>query len=106
MARSAGSAGLHSVPHAGETTGPQPILDAIRDLGAERSGSSTASPQFKTRHFLIIAHPIRELIAADVRVTVNSDDPPMFATTVTKEYAIAARLLGLDQAGVADLART
>src|SRR5215218_1479116 len=30
------AAGLHSVPHAGETTGPQTVWDAIRDLGAER----------------------------------------------------------------------
>ena len=39
-------------------------------------------------------------------VTVNSDDPPMFSTTLNREYEIAADLLGLDDAGVADLART
>ena len=39
-------------------------------------------------------------------VTVNSDDPPMFNTTLNREYGIAADLLGLDEAGVADLART
>ena len=39
-------------------------------------------------------------------VTINSDDPPMFGTTLNREYAIAADLLGLDAAGVADLART
>ena len=33
-------------------------------------------------------------------VTINSDDPPMFSTTLNREYAIAAELLGLDQAGV------
>ena len=38
-------------------------------------------------------------------VTVNTDDPPMFATDLNAEYAIAARLLELDEAGVADLAR-
>ena len=43
---------------------------------------------------------------AGVTVTVNSDDPPMFGTTLNREYAIAADLLGLDEAGVADLART
>jgi aminodeoxyfutalosine deaminase len=41
-----------------------------------------------------------------VTVTVGSDDPPMFATTLNQEYAIAADLLGLDEDGVADLART
>ena len=38
-------------------------------------------------------------------VTIGSDDPPMFATTLNREYEIAADLLGLDEAGVADLAR-
>ena len=41
---------------------------------------------------------------AGVVVTVNSDDPPMFGTTLNREYEIAAGLLDLDEAGVADLA--
>jgi adenosine deaminase len=44
-------------------------------------------------------------VAAGVTVTVNSDDPPMFFTDLNTEYAIAARLLDLDQDGVAELAR-
>ena len=51
-------------------------------------------------------HPIRTFRDAGVVVTVNSDDPPMFGTTLNREYEIAADLLGLDEAGVADLART
>jgi aminodeoxyfutalosine deaminase len=51
-------------------------------------------------------HPITAFRDAGVVVTVNSDDPPMFGTTLNDEYAIAADLLGLDEAGVADLART
>jgi aminodeoxyfutalosine deaminase len=35
---------------------------------------------------------------------VNSDDPPMFGTTLNREYEIAADLLGLDEEGVRDLA--
>ena len=38
-------------------------------------------------------------------VSINSDDPPMFGTTLEEEYAVAARLLDLDTGGVADLAR-
>jgi aminodeoxyfutalosine deaminase len=49
-------------------------------------------------------HPIRELVAAGVTVTINTDDPPMFGTDLTTEYAIAARLLELDMRGVTDLA--
>ena len=38
-------------------------------------------------------------------VTVNSDDPPMFGTDLNTEYAVAARLLGLDEQGLAALAK-
>jgi aminodeoxyfutalosine deaminase len=41
---------------------------------------------------------------AGVTVTVNSDDPPMFNTTLNREYEVAADLLRLDRAGVAQLA--
>jgi aminodeoxyfutalosine deaminase len=51
-------------------------------------------------------HPIKAIADAGVIVTVNSDDPPMFGTTLNREYAIAAGLLGLDRAGVAELSRT
>ena len=39
------AAGLHSVPHAGETTGPETIWDSIRYLGAERIGHGTSATQ-------------------------------------------------------------
>jgi aminodeoxyfutalosine deaminase len=51
-------------------------------------------------------HPITAFRDAGVTVTVNSDDPPMFGTSLNREYEIAADLLDLDEAGVADLART
>jgi adenosine deaminase len=50
-------------------------------------------------------HPLPALVAAGVPVTINSDDPQMFSTSITNEYAIAADLLRLDEAGIADLAR-
>ncbi len=120
--------GLHSVPHAGETTGPETVWDALRLLGAERIGHGTSSTQdpallehlvseriplevcptsnIATRAVSELAeHPIKEMYAAGAVVTVNSDDPPMFGTTLNQEYEIAADLLGLDEAGVAELAR-
>jgi aminodeoxyfutalosine deaminase len=123
------AAGLHSVPHAGETTGPQTVWDSLTLLGAERIGHGTSSAQDPTllRHLAetgvplevcpssnvatravatLDEHPIRKFRDAGVTVTVNSDDPPMFGTTLNREYAIAARLLDLDEAGVAELART
>lgn len=51
------------------------------------------------------AHPMRALREAGVPVTVNSDDPSMFGTTLTNEYVVAAGLLSLDEAGVVTLAQ-
>ncbi len=122
------AAGLHSVPHAGETTGPQTVWDALRDLGAERIGHGTSSVQdpellaYLVEHRVPLEvcptsniatraverledHPIRQMYDAGVFVTVNSDDPPMFGTTLNREYEIAADLLDLDELGIAALAK-
>ena len=69
-----------------------------------RSARPPTSPPARWRS--LAEHPITAFRDAGVVVTVNSDDPPMFNTTLNREYAIAADLLGLDEAGVADLART
>jgi aminodeoxyfutalosine deaminase len=121
------AAGLHSVPHAGESTGPETIWDSINHLGAERIGHGIAAARdpallaylrdhdialeicptsnVRTRSVPTLAeHPLPTLFAAGVPVTINSDDPPMFGTTLNAEYAAAARLLNLDLRGVADLA--
>jgi aminodeoxyfutalosine deaminase len=50
-------------------------------------------------------HPLPQLVEAGVLVTINSDDPPMFGTTLDDEYAVAARLLGAGPDGLAALAR-
>ncbi len=122
------AAGLHSVPHAGETTGPETIWDALRELGAERIGHGTSAVQdpellaHLTQQQIpvevcptsnvatgavadLTKHPIIAMVEAGVRVTINSDDPPMFATTLNEEYGVAARLLGLDDIGVGNLAK-
>ncbi|ADI06556.1 adenosine deaminase [Streptomyces bingchenggensis BCW-1] len=122
------AAGLHSVPHAGETTGPETIWDALTELRAERIGhgtSATRDPKLlahlaehriplevcptsniATRAVATLdEHPLREMVEAGVLVTINSDDPPMFGTDLNTEYAVAARLLDLDAAGVAALAK-
>ena len=121
------AAGLRSVPHAGETTGPETIWHAVNLLGAERIGHGTSAAQdpelladlasagiplevcpssnIATRAVASLGeHPIGVFRDAGVLVTVNSDDPPMFGTTLNREYEIAADLLGLDEQGVRDLA--
>ena len=123
------AAGLRSVPHAGETTGPDTVWDALRLLGAERIGHGTSaaadpallahlaetgvplevcpSSNLATRAVARLdEHPLRAFREAGVTVTINSDDPPMFNTTLCREYELVAELLALDEDGVADLART
>ncbi len=120
--------GLHSVPHAGETTGPETVWDALRLLGAERIGHGTSAAQDSALLEYLAAHdvplevcpssniatkavaaleehPIATFRDAGVTITVNSDDPSMFGTSLNQEYEIAARLLDLDADGIADLAR-
>jgi aminodeoxyfutalosine deaminase len=122
------AAGLRSLPHAGETTGPQTVWDALTLLGAERIGHGTSSAQdpellvhlaergiplevcpssnIATRAVTTLdEHPIRAFRDAGVTITINSDDPPMFGTELNREYEIAADLLDLDESGLADLAR-
>lgn len=122
------ASGLRSVPHAGETTGPETIWDALELLGAERIGHGTSaardftllehladtgialevcpSSNLATRAVATLEeHPLRTFVEAGVTVTINSDDPPMFNTSLSREYAVAADLLDLDEAGVAELAR-
>jgi adenosine deaminase len=122
------AAGLHSVPHAGEMSGPATIWEAVNGLRAERIGhgiSCLADPSLvaylrETQIPLevcptsnvctgqvpdLAAHPLPRLLAEGLFVTLNSDDPPMFGTTLTREYRQAASVLGLSRDQLADLAR-
>ena len=121
------AAGLRSVPHAGESTGPQTIWDALRHLDAERIGHGISAAADETLmaylrdHDIALEvcptsnvctrsvpslaeHPLPALVAAGVPVTINSDDPPMFATTLNQEYAVAAELHGVGERGLEYLA--
>jgi aminodeoxyfutalosine deaminase len=121
------AAGLHSVPHAGETTGPESVWDALTSLGAERieHGITAVADQRLLERLVehqipldicltsnvalrvvpdLDHHPIRGLVDADVTVTINTDDPPMVGTDLNSEYAVAARLLNLDERGLIELA--
>ena len=52
----------------------------------------------------LAAHPLPRLLADGLFVTLNSDDPPMFGTTLTQEYRRAASALGLGRSQLAVLA--
>jgi aminodeoxyfutalosine deaminase len=122
------AAGLHSAPHAGETTGPESVWSAIWNLGAERIGhgiSAAGDPELldylgERRIPLEVSptsnictgavtsldqHPLPRLLDAGVIVTLNTDDPGMFHTTLNREYEIAHEQFGLGAPDLAELAR-
>jgi aminodeoxyfutalosine deaminase len=116
----ANAAGLPSVPHAGETVGPDSIWGALRSLNAVRIGHGVRCiedpalvEELRNRQIpievcptsnvcLAVAadfarHPLPQLIAEGLYVTLNSDDPPMFNTTLTHEYIQAAEIFDFDR---------
>ncbi len=119
------AAGLPSVPHAGETVGAASIWGALRALGAVRIGHGVRCledpalvEELRARQIplevcptsnvclgvvpSLPAHPLPRLLAAGLYVTLNSDDPPMFNTTLSGEYLAAASAFQLN---VGDLER-
>lgn len=122
------AAGLLSVPHAGETEGPASVWGALNDLEADRIGHGVRAiedpallDELKRRGIPLevnptsnialrvypdyAAHPFRRLDEMGLTVTVNSDDPPLFNTTLTHEYEVLAEHFGYDRAGLARIAR-
>lgn len=112
--RRAVAAGLHSNPHAGETVGPVSVWGAIRALNAERLGHGVqaiddpALVAYLAGHRIPLevnptsnlclgvypsyqAHPLRRLVEAGVCVTINTDDPALFNTTLNDEYRHAVQ---------------
>jgi aminodeoxyfutalosine deaminase len=121
------AAGLRRVPHAGETTGPETVWEAVEFLHADRIGHGIRSLEDPalvdylaerrlpvdvsptsnvcTRCVPSIGeHPLRDMIEAGLFVTLNSDDPPMFGTSLSNEYLVAGRDLGFSPAELAELA--
>jgi aminodeoxyfutalosine deaminase len=110
--------GLGSVPHAGEVAGPASIRGAIGALNAdrirhgfraiedpalvdeivERGVVLDVTPVSNVRTGAVASlddHPLPHLVEAGVRCSISTDDPAMFDTDLTREYAAAAAL-GVD----------
>lgn len=123
------AAGLHRCAHAGESSGPQGVVDALDYLGAERIDHGVRAvedvhlvqrlardrvpldvcPTSNVRLGLapaVAAHPIEHLRSQGVRVSVNTDDPVLFATTVDAEYAACAAAFDWTREDAAAVART
>lgn len=113
----ASAAGLASIPHAGETVGPESIWGAINSLNAVRIGHGvrcledpalvaelrekqiplevcpTSNVCLKVVQDMA-SHPLPKLMSEGLYITINSDDPPMFNTSLTNEYLQIANVFG------------
>ncbi len=111
--------GLPFVPHAGETTGPETIRECLA-LNPRRLGHgvrATEDPRLimdlrnqgiplevcPTSNVALgvfpslAEHPLPNLLDEGVMVTINSDDPPLFGTTLSDEFARCAEAFELDE---------
>lgn len=109
--------GLHLHCHAGEWGGPDMVADTIRDLKVARIGhginaiKDPALVEQIAENGIVLEvcpgsnvflgasgdwkdHPIRPLRDAGAKVTVSTDDPPFFNTTMTREFDMLAQTFG------------
>jgi len=124
--REAREQGLHMVAHAGEACGPESIRQAVELLGAERIGHGLTAAQdpavvalLRERRIPLEVcptsnvatgllarfedHPLPQFLKAGLVVTLNSDDPAMFGTSLAREYGLAADAFGLSREQIVGL---
>ncbi|MEO5704187.1 MAG: adenosine deaminase [Candidatus Limnocylindrales bacterium] len=120
--------GLGFQVHAGEMAPPESITEALDILGADRIGHGVQAihdpalldrlvreqvpldvcPSSNVRIGLfptLETHPVAEFWRRGVNMTISSDDPPFFHTTLTDELRHVVRLAGLTRSDLADLQR-
>jgi adenosine deaminase/aminodeoxyfutalosine deaminase len=122
----AAEAGLRLTNHAGETTGPEAIWDALA-IGSERIGHALSAIQdadlmreLKARGTPLelnptsnvrtgvcasfAGHPLRCYFDAGLLTTLNSDDPAFFGSDLSNEYLLAHTLQGFTREELRQLA--
>ena len=125
--KKAAANGLRLTAHAGETTGPESVWGAL-NIGAERIGHGLAAAQdaelmevmaekqvpveicissnIRTGAIAELSeHPVRRFFDQGLMVTLNTDDPAMFQTSLTKEYEIARQEFKFSDDHLRELAR-
>jgi aminodeoxyfutalosine deaminase len=119
--------GLRLTAHAGETAGPGSVWGAL-NLPAERIGHGFTASQdpelveaLSTRQVpveicitsnlrtgicaAVAEHPVRNYFDQGVMVTLNTDDPAMFETSLSREYQLAQDTFGFTDEHLRELAR-
>jgi len=122
-------AGLGITVHAGELAGWESVEAALDHIGPQRIGHGVRAvekPDLVRRiaeEGVVLevcpvsnialsvfpdftAHPFPALLQAGCRLTLNSDDPPYFATSLEREYAVAAEHFALDEKALKAVTRT
>jgi adenosine deaminase len=120
------AADLPSLPHAGETEGPQSIWGALKALSAVRIGHGVrcledpdlvsylrenqipldVSPTSNVCLGVVPTfpeHPLPRLLEEGLLITINSDDPPMFGTSLTDEYLRIMEIFYFDMVQIKQL---
>jgi adenosine deaminase len=126
--RRAGAAGLRRTVHAGESSGPEGVRDAIEQLGADRIDHGVRAiddaglvallaerriplgicPTSNLKlgvYASIDAHPIDRLRRAGVVVSINTDDPVLLGASLEGEYALCRQAFGWSDDVLRTLAR-
>jgi len=124
----AGAAGLQRTVHAGESSGPEGVRDAIELLGADRIdhgvraiedanlvslladrriplGICPTSNLTLGVYATIEDHPIDRLRRAGVVVSINTDDPALLGASLEGEYALCSEAFGWSDEDLRGLAR-
>ena len=127
--RRAGDAGLRRTVHAGESSGPEGVWDAVELLGADRIdhgvraiedaalvamladkkiplGICPTSNLVLGVYPTIQEHPIERLRSAGVRVSVNTDDPALLGASLVGEYRLCRQAFGWTDDVTKEVART
>ncbi|HEX8973080.1 adenosine deaminase [Oryzihumus sp.] len=129
LARESAEAGLHLVHHAGEACDPDSIREALGAGRAERIGHGIRVlddpdlvAEVRDREIALevcpssnvglgfvpdwAAHPLPRLVAAGLRVTLNTDVPSVLGVDLSEEYARVRATFGWGDDQLADLARS
>ena len=127
--RRAGEAGLRRTVHAGESSGPEGVWDAVNLLGADRIDHGVRAVEDAALVRMLAdrqiplgicptsnlvlgvypsmqAHPIETLRAAGVLVSVNTDDPALLGASLVGEYALCRQTFGWTDAITQSIAHT